>query len=258
METGLQVFENGQFGKVRVLEKEGEPWFVAGDVCEILGLENVSRALDSLDDDEKSVYASITKSKVSNDFNDLRTNSRIVSESGLYALIFKSSKADARKFRKWVTSEVLPSIRKTGKYEAPTVKKTVTPLEDRLAGAKVILETHGLEGNQLVLSLDRIYKNETGQSALEAASIQLISPVQEHLLTPTELGAMLGNISGRAVNKILEAEGMQYREGKLWHLTAKGKSYGEVCDMGKIHNSGQPVTHIKWRRGVLDAIRVDN
>ena len=93
---------------VRVVMVDGEPWFVAKDVCDILGLGNVSWALNSLDSDEKG----ITRSDTLGGSQSLLT----VNESGLYALIFKSKKPQAKAFQKWVTSVVLPSIRKTGGY----------------------------------------------------------------------------------------------------------------------------------------------
>ena len=112
--------------EVRIyLDEKGDPWFVAKDVCVALGLDNVSRAMMSLDEDEKGVTIG----------NTLGGNQQMatVSESGLYSLIFKSRKDEARKFRKWITNEVLPAIRKVGAY---SVNKPVTefpnprPLEE--------------------------------------------------------------------------------------------------------------------------------
>lgn len=94
---------------VRVIDRDGAPWFVAADVCRALGLTNAAEAVKTLDEDERSISTT-----------DTNAGSRevlIVSESGLYALIFKSRKPNAARFRKWVTSEVLPSIRQTGSYE---------------------------------------------------------------------------------------------------------------------------------------------
>ena len=98
---------------IRVELVDGEPWFVAKDVCDALTLENSRKATASLDDDEKGVSPIVTPSGTQ--------QMTIVNESGLYNLIFQSRKPEAKKFRKWVTGEVLPSIRKTGRYEASTV-----------------------------------------------------------------------------------------------------------------------------------------
>ena len=94
---------------IRVELVDGEPWFVAKDVCDALTLENSRKATASLDDDEKGVSPIVTPSGTQ--------QMTIVNESGLYNLIFQSRKPEAKKFRKWVTGEVLPSIRKTGRYE---------------------------------------------------------------------------------------------------------------------------------------------
>jgi prophage antirepressor-like protein len=96
---------------VRVMDREGQPWFVAADVCRVLELVNVTEATRSLDSDELD-------SVILNSGEQGR-KTLIISESGLYALIFKSRKAQAKVFRKWVTSEVLPAIRRTGGYALP-------------------------------------------------------------------------------------------------------------------------------------------
>jgi prophage antirepressor-like protein len=95
---------------VRVVMIDGEPWFVAADVCKVLEIGNVSMAVGRLDDDEKGVSNTDTLGG--------RQEMVIINESGLYALILTSRKPAAKRFRKWVTAEVLPSIRKTGSYDA--------------------------------------------------------------------------------------------------------------------------------------------
>ena len=108
----LQVF--GFEGRnVRVVEKDGNPWWVLADVCEILELSNPSMVASRLDDDEKntlSLAEGITTDGTGN------PNATVINESGLYTVILRSDKPDAKRFRKWITSEVLPSIRKTGSY----------------------------------------------------------------------------------------------------------------------------------------------
>jgi len=94
---------------VRVAVEDNEPWFIAKDVCDILGLENVSKALIELDQRDKK---DLTGSKVGSKSSKLRT----INESGVYTLVFKSRKPEALEFQRWVTHEVLPQIRKTGGY----------------------------------------------------------------------------------------------------------------------------------------------
>ena len=113
MNTEIQTF-NFNAASLRTMTAEnGDPWFVAKDVCNILGLNNVGQALTRLDDDEKS---SITL----NDGTPGTPNKAIVSESGLYSLILASRKPEAHEFKRWVTHEVLPSIRKHGIYATNT------------------------------------------------------------------------------------------------------------------------------------------
>jgi prophage antirepressor-like protein len=115
--------------EVRTLERDGDPWFVAKDVCDVLGIENSRDTLaKTLDDDEKGVDTIYTRSE-----NGVMQNREmnIINESGLYNLIFQSRKPEARAFRKWVTSEVLPSIRKKGFYALPALMERLEKaLED--------------------------------------------------------------------------------------------------------------------------------
>lgn len=107
-----QVFENGEFGRLRAMRgQDGEPWFVAKDVCDALGLSNVGQAILNLDDDEKN---SITIS----DGKRGNPNKAIVSEAGFYKLALKSRKPEAKAFQRWVTHDVLPAIRRDGAYVA--------------------------------------------------------------------------------------------------------------------------------------------
>ena len=116
----VEVFNFSQEkAPIRVQLINSEPWFVATDVCQVLGISNNRDAVSRLDDDEKATSALPTQFGVKDMW--------LVSESGLYSLIFQSRKAEAKKFRKWVTSEVLPSIRKKGYYG---IKKQATDYID--------------------------------------------------------------------------------------------------------------------------------
>lgn len=109
MNNSIQRFDFKGAALRTLIDENGEPWFVAKDVCDVLELSNVGQALARLDDDEKS---SITL----NDGTPGNPNRAIVSESGLYALVLASRKPEAHEFKRWVTHEVLPQIRKTGGY----------------------------------------------------------------------------------------------------------------------------------------------
>ena len=119
----LQVFKNPEFGEIRVVEKDGEPWFVAVDVCDILGLSNPTIAVSRLDNDERAK------------FNLGRQgDATIVNEPGLYALILGSRKPEAKAFKRWITHEVIPSIRKYGAYMTPE------KLEEAICNPDTIIE----------------------------------------------------------------------------------------------------------------------
>lgn len=109
----LAIFENPEFGHIRGLKIEGEPWFVGKDIAEALGYADTAAALKKhVDDEDKKLFKS-------DDLPTLKTSNYgayLINESGLYSLMLKSKLPGAKKFKRWVTSEVLPSIRKTGAY----------------------------------------------------------------------------------------------------------------------------------------------
>ncbi|MCW0509479.1 BRO-N domain-containing protein [Riemerella anatipestifer] len=102
------IITHPQFGEVRTKVRANEPWFCGKDLCEILEISDHKQALSRLDDDQRGWYETRTLGG--------KQKMIYVNESGLYELVFRSSKPEARKFRKWVTSEVLPAIRKYGTY----------------------------------------------------------------------------------------------------------------------------------------------
>lgn len=136
---------------VRVVIQDGLPWFIASDVCEVLGVKNHRDSLQHLDDDEKGV--------VSNDTLGGKQQVSVVNESGLYALVLRSRKPEAKKFTKWVTSEVLPSIRKTGSYSYTTQPT------DKLNEAQQIALRTMLESN-----VKRLPKESQGKAMLQGWS----------------------------------------------------------------------------------------
>lgn len=115
VENGMQIFENAEFGKVRTLTVDGEPWFVGKDVAEILGYERTTKAIvDRVDEEDRNMLTSKTQSQFGIELG--QRGGWLVNESGLYSLILSSKLPAAKKFKHWVTSEVLPAIRKHGMY----------------------------------------------------------------------------------------------------------------------------------------------
>nr|DAW90851.1 MAG TPA: repressor domain protein [Bacteriophage sp.] len=149
-QNGVVPFQNETLNcTVRAVVKEGEPWFVAKDVCDALEIGNVSQAVSYLDEDEKSNIIT----------NDIAQNGGraplIINESGLYSLILRSRKPEAKKFKKWVTAEVLPSIRKHGAYA------TKAKLEEMLS-----------DPDAMILTLQALKAEREKRKALEAKAAE--------------------------------------------------------------------------------------
>lgn len=105
----LQIFNNAMFGNVRIILQDNEPWFVAKDICDCLEINNSRQALSRLDDDEKN-------SVILNDGTAGNPEKSIVNEYGLYSLVLSSRKPEAKEFKRWITHDVLPALRRTGSY----------------------------------------------------------------------------------------------------------------------------------------------
>lgn len=230
---------------------EGEPLFCLADICKVLELSNPS----------------VVASQIKEEFETPKLNlgviqretgpveAAFITEPQLYFVMMRSRSENARPFRQWVVNDVLPSIRKTGAYQI----KSEAPLMQTLEVAKLILEPAGITGNQLTLSLDKIYKAKTGESVLALAGVELTRPQQCHLACPTEIGKRLAkiigakSISGQAVNKILAEKGYQERIDGVWTATEAGKAAGATyLDVNKARTNGTPVTQMKWPIDILD------
>ena len=138
--NSLQLFENTDW-KVRVVMRDGEPWFVAKDVCECLDLGNPSQAIARLEDDERWL--------ISNEALRANGETAVVSEPGLYSLVLGSRKPEAKAFKRWVTHEVLPSIRKTGSY---SVTQTQVSRKDRLYLTLIHAESEAVRVSALAVN----------------------------------------------------------------------------------------------------------
>lgn len=118
----LQIFNNDEFGEIRTFQLNDEPWFIASDVCKALEIANTTSALERLDDDEKSRFnLGLSGGEIN-----------CVNEYGLYTLILGSRKKEAKEFKRWITHEVIPQIRKTGGYQLPqTYQEALRALADK-------------------------------------------------------------------------------------------------------------------------------
>jgi len=181
----------------------------------------------------------------------------LISEAGLYAAVLGSSKEEAKTFKKWVTAEVLPSIRKTGGYQ---IKRRAT--SDEFARAlkltplaiKAALAT-GCNPNAAIIHANQAIRKETGKDVLALLDrTQLEAENQESLhYNPTELGEFIG-ITARQVNQALLAAGLQFKQGKKWIPTKEGIPHAFIADVGKAHGSGASIQQTRWYDSVLPII----
>ena len=148
--NSLQLFENTDW-KVRVVMRDGEPWFVAKDVCECLDLGNPSQAIARLEDDERWL--------ISNEALRANGETAVVSEPGLYSLVLGSRKPEAKAFKRWVTHEVLPSIRKTGGYGIRTVDDMIND-PDTAIRLLTQLKILRLQNDQLAMERDEAIRTK--------------------------------------------------------------------------------------------------
>lgn len=126
----IQVFDNNNFGTLRTTDKDGEPWFVAADICRVLEIKNVGQAIERLDDDER-LMLNIGR----------QGNAYLVNEPGLYSLVLASRKPQAKPFKRWVTHDVLPTIRQQGVYslyQEPLEPQKLFTTEDYLSAARIV------------------------------------------------------------------------------------------------------------------------
>lgn len=250
MENGIKVFEQSGLGSVRVVMQGSEPWFVAKDVCEALGYQwNGAARIAHVPEEWKRVTSVVT-------LRGDEQNMQLLSEQGLYFFLGRSDKPAALPYQKWIAGAVMPSIRKTGSYSAPSAPaKAEISVQSEVECALMILKAAGITGNQLAIAADNYYRKRTGLSVIEASGVELVAPKQQQLLTPTQLGKELG-LSGRKVNLMLAGLGLQRRIGDVWEPTEDGKARGAVLmDTGKRHGDGAPVRQLKWPSDVVNALR---
>lgn len=232
---------------IRLVDLEGSPWFVAMEVAAVLDYSDAFEMTKRLDDDEKQnlQVAGFGPRGVT-----------VISESGLYAAILTSRKPEAAKFKKWVTAEVLPSIRKTGSYMAP--KAAPSPVRLAYDAAKAfpplfrVARLLGCDKNAAAISANQMVRKLTDVNLLEGlGQLHIEAEKQDtQFCTPTELGKRIG-ASARGVNLLLAEAGMQMKRGDVWEVTDAGREFARILDTGKKHGSGVPIQQVKWSPNVL-------
>ena len=216
MANEVQIFENVEFGKVRTIVKDGEPYFVGKDVAEILGYSNTRDALAKHVDDEDKNTVAIRDGIQGN------PNLTIINESGLYSRILSSKLPAAKKFKRWVTSEVLPSIRKMGSYTAKHAKSDDAMQSKRLEVMERNARTRA--ANLLLKIAERTnipeYKAVCNAKAAEMVAGEMILPLpvaERKTYSATEIGAMFG-VSANKIGKLANEHKLKTPEyGKLFY-----------------------------------------
>ena len=226
----LQVFENPDFGQVRTVTKDGEPWFVAADVCRALEVDPT--ATRRLDDDEKNTLR-LTQGTSGN------PNVTIVNEPGLYSLVLGSRKPEAKNFKRWITHEVIPSIRKTGSY---SIQEPETPAQLRAKAMMINAKTRLF--NAAMKAVDRFQMSPV---ALEALGIPMIEeftgvktgyrPRIETTYSATELGAEFG-VSANKIGRIAKVNGLKTDEYGITVLD-KSRSSDKLVPCFRYNSKGR-------------------
>lgn len=206
----LEIFDyRGQ--NIRTDSKDDAVWFVAADVCRVLDLGNTAMAVERLDADEKGISSIDTPGG--------NQQMAVVNEAGLYALILTSRKPQAKEFKRWVTHEVLPSIRKRGLYAVDEVLEN----PDLLISALVELKKERAEKKRLEL-----------ENAVKAQQIAELQPKASYydvvlacpdLVTITQIAKDFG-MSAKKLNQILKEKKVQFKQGKTWFLYQKYAEQG--------------------------------
>lgn len=228
----LQVFQNSEFGEIRTITKDNEPMFCLADVCKALELEQVSRVKARLKAD------GVTTSKVT-DRLGREQEATFINESNLYKTIFQSRKESAERFTEWVTSEVLPSIRKNGGY---------------IAGQEMLSDDE-LLAKALMVAQNKIAERDTQIKSLETEVVQMDRTISElqpkanyvdmilqskSTVTVTQIAQDYG-MTARKFNQVLKELEIQRKVGNQWILYAKhqGKGYVHSSTFGITKRNGE-------------------
>lgn len=257
----LKIFNSPEFGQVRTITLADEPWFVGKDVATALGYSNPSNAVVThVDDEDKTTYSF----QVSG--SNYKTKATLINESGLYSLVLSSKLPSAKKFKHWVTSEVLPTIRKTGKYAVPKItpnphyrtRMIKTAVKDIGDTADTIAQVfHVKKGIAMTASMQMV-----GEAyGIDTEPLKKLVPPEANpaFLTPTKIAAELkiltnkGNPNPQRVNSLLKEIGLQESVGGHWHATEEGKKLSEA--MPYTASSGHSGYQLLWSPKVIPMLR---
>lgn len=234
---------------VRVItDDNSEPWFVAKEIAAVLGYSDAFEMTKKLDEDEKQnlQIAGFGPRGVT-----------VINEAGLYSCILTSQKEEAKPFKRWVTHDVLPSIRKTGRFEAESPDISQAEHAFKLIPSVVrAARMLGLDRNAAAISANQAVAKLTGANVMRLLGHTHLEAENQSALfyTPTELGRQIG-VSGRAFNMLLAEAGLQAKKGEHWAPLATAEGFCRVLDTGKRHGDGSMIQQVKWSDGVLNLIQ---
>ena len=223
MNNKIKVFENAEFGSVRTVTINGEPWFVASDVCKALEINNVSMAISRLDDDEKNTI-SLTEGIPGN------PNKTIVNEPGLYSLVLSSRKPEAKAFKRWITHEVIPDIRQYGMYATSDFLDKALGNPDNWI--RMLTEYSAVKKENETLKLETVEQKAVIKSQNNQITLMKPKATYYDLVLQTKNAVNITTIakdyglSAVTLNKKLHDYGVQYKQGGTWLL------YQQYADMG--------------------------
>lgn len=218
MKNNIVAFKYNE-QQVRTIEKNGEPWFVGKDVAEILGYSDTAQAVRKhIDNEDKGVVEMTTPGG--------KQPVTIINESGLYSLILSSKLPTAKKFKHWVTSEVLPSIRKTGEYKITPAQQNRLDIMERNSRAREA---------SLWLRISAQVKSDTyrqvcasyASTVLAGREVIPLPQTTQHHYSATEIGAMFG-VSKQAIGNLANTYGMKTDEYGAWYHDKSPYSAKEV------------------------------
>ena len=242
MDNTLQVF-NYKEQQVRTVEVNGEIWFVAKDVCDILELSDVSMATRNLDEDEKGTSKVCTPGGMQ--------NMTIVSEAGLYKLIFNSRKPEAKEFTRWVTHEVLPTLHRAGTFTINQPQISLEELELRrnalnLERAKLVNSMIENPSFPMTPETRTVFAHEVFKLASGHDYLAMLPECSEKWYTATEIGNELG-ISANKVGRIAKTHGIKAPDGE-------SNEYGRWI-FSKSQYSSREVPSFIYNENALDWFR---
>lgn len=219
-ETQLQIFNNADFGSIRTLDINGEPWLVGKDVAEALGYSNASKAVITHVDEEDRFKMML---KADSQNGNVVTETTVINESGVYSLVFSSKLPTAKKFKHWVTSEVLPAIRKHGVFVMDDIINNTDALIEALQAFKAEkIRRQALEVENAI-QRQQIAEMEPKVSYYDKV-LQSPKPVK------TSIIAKDYGYSAQSFNQLLKDLKVQYKQGDIWLLYQKyaGNGYTQT------------------------------